>query len=279
MLEVDNLHLHAGTHPVACGYSVGFRPGEVTAIIGPNGCGKTSLMRALFGELSPSAGHIRLNGDDQRNQRLPLWRQRFGYMPQDTRLDLDLSTLEVVMLGRLDRLGMRVDDDTVLAALQALEAVGLLHIAERPIHALSGGQRQMALFAQVLLRSPEVMMLDEPVSALDMRYQVVLMDHLHQQTRAKNWITVTILHDLNLAAQYADRLVVLADGKLQAFGPPAEVITAELIQRLYGVPVDVQIDRFGHPHVRTIRYQNAQQVQQIQQARPLCKEPDISQSR
>lgn len=183
------------------------------------------------------------------------------------------------MLGRLDRLGMRVDDDTVLAALQALEAVGLLHIAERPIHALSGGQRQMALFAQVLLRSPEVMMLDEPVSALDMRYQVVLMDHLHQQTRAKNWITVTILHDLNLAAQYADRLVVLADGKLQAFGPPAEVITAELIQRLYGVPVDVQIDRFGHPHVRTIRYQNAQQVQQIQQARPLCKEPDISQSR
>ena len=255
MLEVENLHLHAGTHPVACGYSVQFHPGEVTAIIGPNGCGKTSLMRALFGELHPSAGHIRLNGDDQRDQRLPVWRQRFGYMPQDTRLDLDLSTLEVVMLGRLDRLGMRVDDDTVLAALNALEAVGLLHIAERPIYALSGGQRQMALFAQVLLRSPEVMMLDEPVSALDMRYQVVLMDHLHKQTRAHNWITVTILHDLNLAAQYADRLVVLDKGKLQAYGPPAEVITAELIQRLYDVPVDVQIDRFGHPHVRTIRYQ------------------------
>jgi len=255
MLEVENLHLHAGTHPVACGYSVQFHPGEVTAIIGPNGCGKTSLMRALFGELHPSAGHIRLNGDDQREERLPVWRQRFGYMPQDTRLDLDLSTLEVVMLGRLDRLGMRVDDDTVLAALNALEAVGLLHIAERPIYALSGGQRQMALFAQVLLRSPEVMMLDEPVSALDMRYQVVLMDHLHKQTRAHNWITVTILHDLNLAAQYADRLVVLDKGKLQAYGPPAEVITAELIQRLYDVPVDVQIDRFGHPHVRTIRYQ------------------------
>ena len=99
------------------------------------------------------------------------------------------------------------------------------------------------------------MMLDEPVSALDMRYQVVLMDHLHKQTRAHNWITVTILHDLNLAAQYADRLVVLDKGKLQAYGPPAEVITAELIQRLYDVPVDVQIDRFGHPHVRTIRYQ------------------------
>ncbi len=257
MLEVEQLYLQAGTHPVARGYSVAFQPGEITAIIGPNGCGKTSLMRALFGELSPSAGHIRLNGDDIRQTRLPLWRQRFGYMPQDTRLDLDLSTLEVVMLGRLDRLGMRVDDETVLAALKALDAVGLMHIAERPIHALSGGQRQMALFAQVLLRSPEVMMLDEPVSALDMRYQVVLMDHLHRQTRAQNWITVVILHDLNLAAQYADRLVVLADGELQAFGPPPEVITAELIGRLYDVPVDVQIDRFGHPHVRTIRYQSS----------------------
>lgn len=256
MLEVENLHLYAGTHPVAAGYSVQFHPGEVTAIIGPNGCGKTSLMRSLFGELSPSAGHIRLNGDDIRNSRLPAWRQRFGYMPQDTRLDLDLSTLEVVMLGRLDRLGMRVDDETVMAALKALDSVGLMHIAERPIHALSGGQRQMALFAQVLLRTPEVMMLDEPVSALDMRYQVVLMDHLHRQTREQNWITITILHDLNLAAQYADRLVVLADGKLQAYGPPADVISAELIHRLYEVDVDVQLDRFGHPHIRTIRYQS-----------------------
>ncbi|MDO4905511.1 MAG: ABC transporter ATP-binding protein [Lautropia sp.] len=258
MLEVDRLHLHAGAHPVACGYSVNFHPGEVTAIIGPNGCGKTSLMRALFGELTPSAGHIRLNGDDIRQIRLPLWRRRFGYMPQDTRLNLDLSTLEVVMLGRLDRLRMRVDDDTVLAALNALDAVGLMHIADRPIHTLSGGQRQMALFAQVLLRSPEVMMLDEPVSALDMHHQVVLMDHLHRQTRAQQWITVVILHDLNLAAQYADKLVVLADGERQAFGPPQEVLSADLIERLYDVPVDVQLDRFGHPHVRTIRYQSTE---------------------
>lgn len=256
MLEVENFHLFAGAHPVACGYSLTFQPGEVTAIIGPNGCGKTSLMRALFGELAISAGHIRLHGHDIRQQRMSSWRRHFGYMPQDSRLDLDLSTLEVVMLGRMDRLGMTVDDETILTALDALDAVGLLHLADRPIHALSGGQRQMALFAQVLLRSPDVMMLDEPVSALDMRYQVILMDHLYRQTREQNWITVTILHDLNLAAQYADRLVVLSDGKLQANGPPNEVLTAELVQHLYGVPVDVQTDRFGHAHVRTIRYQD-----------------------
>jgi iron complex transport system ATP-binding protein len=109
------------------------------------------------------------------------------------------------------------------------------------------------LFAQVLLRDPQIMILDEPVSALDLQHQMHLMEHLHQQTRDKNWVTLVVLHDLNLAAQFADQLIVLADNRLQAFGSPAEVLTSELITRLYQVPVDIHHDRDGLPYIRTLR--------------------------
>lgn len=254
MLELDQLTLRIGTQLLAENLSLELQPGEVNVIIGPNGTGKTSLLRALFGELAPESGQIRLDGRQLHEQRLPQWRRQFGYMPQDTRMDLDLSVLEVVLLGKLDRLGMRVDDATLLEALEALGSVGLVELADREIHSLSGGQRQMALFAQVLLRSPRIMMLDEPVSALDLQHQIRLMDHLHRKTREQGWITLVVLHDLNLAAQYADRLIVLGGGCLQAFGPPAEVLAGELIERLYQVRVDVTTDRFGHPHIRALRY-------------------------
>lgn len=254
MLELDRLTLRIGSQLLAEDLSLQLQPGQVHVVIGPNGTGKTSLLRALFGDLALQAGQIRLDGRGLSEQRLPQWRRQFGYMPQDTRMDLDLSVLEVVLLGKLERLGMRVDDATLLEALEALRSVGLVELADREIHTLSGGQRQMALFAQVLLRSPRIMMLDEPVSALDLQHQIRLMDHLHRKTREHGWITLVVLHDLNLAAQYADRLIVLGGGRLQAFGPPTHVLSAGLIERLYHVPVDVTTDRFGHPHVRALRY-------------------------
>ncbi|WP_235663640.1 ABC transporter ATP-binding protein, partial [Aeromonas caviae] len=122
-----------------------------------------------------------------------------------------------------------------------------------PLYSLSGGQRQMVLFAQVLLRDPRIMMLDEPVSALDLHHQMQLMEHLCQQTRDQQWITLVVLHDLNLAAQFADQLIVLAGGELQAFGPPARVLDAALIERLYQVPVEISHDQRGIPFLRTLR--------------------------
>lgn len=266
MLELDDVTVKVGPQVLARNLSVALAPGEINVVIGPNGTGKTSLLRTLFGELPPAAGQIRLNGQAMPRHHLGPWRKQFGYMPQDTGLDLDLSVLEVVLMGKLDHLGMHVDDATLMEALEALRAVGLVALADRAVHSLSGGQRQMVLFAQVLLRAPLIMLLDEPVSALDLKHQVLLLDLLHRQTRKNGWITVVVLHDLNLAAQYGDRLVVLAHGTLQAFGTPADVLTAELVQRLYGVAVDVVHDRFGDPHIRPIRERSLHPVSLQQEA-------------
>ena len=258
MLELNKLTLAIGKQTLVDGLNLQLQPGQLHVIIGPNGTGKTSLLRALFGELAPEAGDIRFDSEPLSRLHLARWRKRFGYMPQNIQLELDLSVLEVVVLGRLDSLSMRLADEDILAALQALQALGIAHLADRALYSLSGGQRQMVLFAQVLLRDPQIMMLDEPVSALDLQHQMQLMEHLHHQTRAKQWVSLVVLHDLNLAAQFADQLIVLAGGKLQAFGPPAQVLDAALISRLYQVPVDIHHDRDGQPYIRTLRQEHPQ---------------------
>ncbi|MDZ7921204.1 ABC transporter ATP-binding protein [Rhodoferax sp.] len=253
MLELHDLTLRIGQLTLVEGLSLQLQAGQLHVIIGPNGTGKTSLLRALFGELHLTLGAVRLHGTAMTPHTLPSWRQSIGYMPQNTQLDLDLSALEVVVLGRLQRLSMRLSDEDLDAALKALQALDIAHLADRPVHTLSGGQRQMVLFAQVLLRQPKLLLLDEPVSALDLKHQMQLMEHLQSQTAAQGWVSVAVLHDLNLAAQFADQLIVLGDGRLQAFGPPAQVLSRELIHQLYHVPVDVHHDQNGQPYVRTLR--------------------------
>ena len=253
MLELNNVSMAIGKHPLTQNLSVQLQRGQIHVLIGPNGTGKTSLLRALFGELLLQHGTISFQGRTLADLGASQWRQQFGYMPQNTQLELDLSVLEVVVLGRLQSLKLRLSDDDLRAALSALQDLGIAHLADRSLHSLSGGQRQMVLFAQVLLRDPQIMILDEPVSALDLQHQMHLMEHLHQQTRDKNWVTLVVLHDLNLAAQFADQLIVLAENRLQAFGPPAEVLTSELITRLYQVPVDIHHDQDGLPYIRTLR--------------------------
>lgn len=253
MLELDDLTLCIGELTLVKGLNLQLRAGQLHVIIGPNGTGKTSLLRALFGELPLTSGEVHLRGTSMARHSLSTWRQAIGYMPQNTQLDLDLSVLEVVVLGRLQRLSMRLSDDDLTAALGALQALDLAHLADRAMHTLSGGQRQMVLFAQVLLRQPRLLLLDEPVSALDLKHQMQLMEHLKMQTVEQGWISLAVLHDLNLAAQFADQLIVLGEGRLQASGPPAQVLSGELIQRLYHVPVDVRHDPDGQPYIRTLR--------------------------
>ncbi|CUB02618.1 ABC transporter ATP-binding protein [Marinomonas fungiae] len=253
MLQVRDISLAYDDLVLADNMSFSLEAGKTHVIIGPNGTGKSTLLKMLFGDVKPQAGDVQFNEHVLSKATLPQWRQKFGYMPQDIRLDVGLSVLEVVLLGQLNALSLKLSDSLLEEALQALDQIGLLHLANRDVRTLSGGQCQMILFAQALMRKPEILMLDEPVSALDLHFQQVLLDHLDQQTKHKGWVSLMILHDLNLAAQYADNLLVLKGGKVVAQGTPREVITPQMLEEVYGVKADVQLDSLGVPFIRTQR--------------------------
>ncbi|WP_133010715.1 ABC transporter ATP-binding protein [Marinomonas flavescens] len=253
MLEIRNLHLAFDDLVLANDISFSLKAGQTHVIIGPNGTGKSTLLKTLFGDVQPQQGDVYFDGEPLNRKQLSKWRRRFGYMPQDIRLDVGLSVLEVVLLGQLDALSLKLGNRLLEAALQALDQIGLLHLANRDVRTLSGGQCQMVLFAQALMRQPKILMLDEPVSALDLHFQQVLLDHLDKNTKQHGWVSIMILHDLNLAAQYADNLLVLKDGKLVAQGAPKDILTPELVHEVYGVTAEVMLDSAGVPFVRTQR--------------------------
>lgn len=253
MLQVRNISLAYDDLVLADDMSFSLAAGKTHVIIGPNGTGKSTLLKMLFGDVQPQSGEVLFNNQALTKATLPQWRKQFGYMPQDIRLDVGLSVLEVVLLGQLNALSLKLGDSLLEEALQALEQIGLLHLANRDVRTLSGGQCQMILFAQALMRKPDILMLDEPVSALDLHFQQVLLDHLDQQTKQKGWVSLMILHDLNLAAQYADNLLVLKGGKVVAQGAPRDVITPQMVEQVYGVKADVQLDGLGVPFIRTQR--------------------------
>jgi iron complex transport system ATP-binding protein len=253
LLQVNNLNVRLGDLVLARDISFQLQPGQVNVILGPNGTGKSTLLKTLFGDIKTVSGEIQYGNNVLSGKSLIEWRTKFGYMPQDIHLDVNMTVIEVVLLGRLDALSMRIETKMLQEALSILKSIGLEHLASRDVRTLSGGQCQMILFAQALMRCPEILMLDEPVSALDLHYQHVLLNHLVTQTKKQNYTTLMVLHDLNLAAQYADNLLILKQGELRAFGSPKELLTSELIHELYHVEADVLTDENGTPFVRTRR--------------------------
>ncbi|MBL8703004.1 MAG: ABC transporter ATP-binding protein [Alphaproteobacteria bacterium] len=250
MLEIRNLTLAHDAHEVVTDLTLDVSPGEVTALVGPNGVGKSTLLRALFGEHRPRAGEIRLDGTPLHATRLRHWQSRIGYMPQENRGRMGLTALETVLAGSIERLALHVPEPELRRAAMALDQFGLAEVAHRSLDALSGGQRQLVYFAQALLRDPRVMLLDEPVSALDLRHQHLLMEDVRRLCRGRGMITVVVLHDLNLAARFADRLVVLGDDMAAVAGPPTRVLDDELLRRVYGVEARVGLDEDGYPWVQ-----------------------------
>jgi iron complex transport system ATP-binding protein len=225
LLEADAVAFAYGARAVLAGVDLALARGELLGVIGPNGSGKTTLVRILAGALAPSRGSVRI---DERP--LATYRRR------------ELARrLEVVLMGRAPHLGAlgfpRPHDLAVArAAMARLDVVGL---EERPIDRLSGGERQRVLLARALAQEPDVLLLDEPTTHLDLRHQAGVHDVVRALGRERGLGTVSVLHDLNLAAMYCDRLALLAGGRIVALGPPTEVLTAERLSAAYETEVFV----------------------------------------
>lgn len=252
MLTLDNVTIKRGNLIVANQIGLNFEPGQVYTVLGPNGAGKSSLLKTLFGEIAHQ-GNITFSGTKLNKHQLAGWRKKIGYMPQDTQVEASLSALEVILLGQVDNLNMYISDEILYEAIQIMEKLGISHLAHRDIMLLSGGQRQMVMFAQVLLRRPHILLLDEPVSALDMYHQINLLEYVNAYTRANNLITVMVLHDLSLAAQFSDSVILLSEGKIQAQGKACDVLECDLIRRLYNVNIEILYDTNGSPIIRPLR--------------------------
>ncbi|WP_308465034.1 ABC transporter ATP-binding protein [Rathayibacter soli] len=224
--------------------------GAVTGILGPNGAGKSTLLRLIAGIDAPTGGRVILNGAVVHELQRRDAAKRIALLEQSAELETDLPVLDVVLLGRIPhRTGLfggfdRPDDRTI--ALAALRSVGAGDLAERTWHGLSGGERQRVHIARALTQEPSLLLLDEPTNHLDVTAQLSLLG----QVRRLALTSVVAIHDLNLAAAYCDWLLLLQNGVLIAAGRPWDVITAELIERVYGARCDVIVHpRHGGPLV------------------------------
>lgn len=249
-LRIENLTLAHRRDVVIRDFSLSCAEGEVVALLGPNGAGKSTLLRALFGMHLPMSGSILFRNMKLGDVASRQWQSGVAYMPQDNAANGSLTALETVLLGAIGELSLRLPESVLRRAAAALETFGLLALSHRHIETLSGGQRQLVYFAQALMRRPKMLLLDEPASALDLRHQLLLMSHVREATRGDGLVTIVVLHDLMLAANFADRLVVLHDGRIAAAGSSPEVITTDLLRRVYGVESEVQRDSNGRVWVR-----------------------------
>jgi iron complex transport system ATP-binding protein len=237
-LSVEALTVSYGSRPVLRGVDMAVAAGTVAAVIGPNGAGKSSLLRAVMG-LIPSGGRVRVDGTDLRSMRREKVADRLSYLPQDNAVRSALSVLDVVLLGRVAKLGWHLPFNEVERAIHALERLGLAHLASRPIGEVSGGQRQLVFLAQALIRNPVLLLLDEPTSALDLRHQLIVLTTLRSIAAGNGPAIMVVMHDLNLAARFSDQLIVLHRGQLHSQGPPAAVLTTGMLADVFEVEADM----------------------------------------
>lgn len=241
MLQVESLGVRYGRTDVLTGIDLSFQPGTVTALIGPNGTGKSSLLRAIAG-LQPHDGTVRLAGN------VLAARERgaaIAYMPQDTGGTSSLTLLEVVLLGKLDSLALTVPSAVVAAASDALDGFGLRGLHHRTLDQVSGGQRQLTFLAQALFREPGVLLLDEPTAALDLRHQLIVLERVREHTSRNGVVAIAAMHDLTLAAGFSDRITCLHGGTVAGDGRPPEVLREDLIRVVYGVQASITTSAGG----------------------------------
>ena len=252
MLSIQNIVAAYGENVALQNVSAEIRAGEFLGLIGPNGSGKTTLLRVISGVLLPREGHVQLgdtNLQDVGRRRLA---KIMAFLSQDITLDFSFTVREVVLMGRsphLSRIGWETSEDIEIAE-RAMALTGTTCLADRIVTELSGGERQRAFIAMCLAQEPEVLLLDEPTNHLDIAHQLSTLDLIRAFNRQTGMTVVSVFHDLNLAAEYCDRLVMLNGGRVAAVGTPEEILTKDMIRNVYGAQVFIRHNPVSDkPHI------------------------------
>lgn len=238
ILTATGLDVSLGGRQVLFDFDLGVKPGELVMVVGPNGAGKTTLLRAIAG-IVPAKGRIAIENDPLQAISAAERAQRIAYLPQGHVFHWPLPVEDIVALGRLPRGGGADLSETDRVAVErAMTATGVTDYVGRAVTTLSGGERARVALARVLATQARVILADEPTAALDPRYQLVVLDILYRHARDGGAV-VAVLHDLGLAARWADRIVVIDQGRKVADGAPRDVLTKERLNETFGVSAQI----------------------------------------
>ncbi len=271
MLEVNDLVAGYDGKPVLKGVSFTLAEGSILAVIGPNGAGKSTLVRALSGVIPLLGGSLRFNQRDLTAMPAHERARLLAVVPQARSLPASFTAWEVVLLGRtpyLNWLGQVSAQDEEITA-QVMQRTRTYELAQRRVSELSGGELQRLLLARALVQSTPVLALDEPTAHLDLRYQIEMLDQVSALVHGgrngsgrRPLSGLVVLHDLNLVARYADRILLLVDGQVRALGTRSEVLRAELLSEAYQIPLEVITSpRSGEPVILPLHPGNAATIQ------------------
>ncbi|GAA3885304.1 ABC transporter ATP-binding protein [Gibbsiella dentisursi] len=221
--------------------------GKITVLLGPNGSGKSTLLRSLAG-LNPAQGKLWLDGDNLMAMPFARRAEKVVYLPQSLPAGVHLHVLESVIVAQRAS-GGRSHAGSEADVMALLEQLGIAHLALSYLDQLSGGQKQLVGLAQSLIRQPSLLLLDEPLSALDLNYQFHVMDLVRRETSKRNIVTIVVVHDINIALRHGDHVLMLQDGNVVADGVPEAVITSESLAQVYGVRGRIERCSRGTPQV------------------------------
>jgi len=243
-LRINNIACRYGTTNVLENINFSAKGGDFIGIIGPNASGKSTLLKSISKVLKPHTGVVLLNERDVYTFKSAEIAKNLAVVPQESVISFAFTALEVVLMGRtphLNRFEMESTQDLIIAQ-KSMELTNTWYLAERPIDTLSGGEKQRIIIARALTQEPRVLLLDEPTDHLDINHQIEILDLIKRLSKEEEMIVIGVFHDLNIASQYCDRLILLHKGRIFAAGGAGDVLTGENIEKVYGVKVTVKQD-------------------------------------
>ena len=248
LVQIEHLNFSYTDTPILKDINLEFSKPELVAILGPNGVGKSTLIHCMNRILKPSSGRVLINEKDVQTYNLKELAKIQGYVPCMSTDSFPMNVIDAVLLGRHPHSNWKSTKEDVEIAYDVMHSVGIDELAQRPFNKLSAGQHQKVMLARGLAQETSILLLDEPTANLDVRHQLEVTKMLRNFSHEKNILVIMICHDLNIAAKYADSIIMMKDGSIYASGTAEEVIKEENIRSVYDVDCRIIEDQ-GRPHV------------------------------